>query len=178
MQNGTEITLREHKLLVLPQSIGYLSHKLGPRLKEILETDLDGLDGVDVLTAKTYETLAVFIPSLPDTIPLYEFLGYASTEAMEAKRFDEEADRSPTAPQVKAAFDAAFKVNGGEVLASLKALLGPAITEKVMALVTASVAEKFPSKIRESSQISPSTSGESASMSSSPMPQTSVPSPA
>jgi hypothetical protein len=175
MQNGTEITLGEHKLPVLPQSIGYLTHRLGPRLQEILEGDTDGLAGV---TDKAYETLAVFIPSLPETLPRYEFRGYASTEALEAGRYDEEADRSPNVPQIKTAFEAVFKINGGEVLSNLKALLGPAITQRVLALVTATVAEKFPSEISGSSPTSPSTSGESASTSSSTTPPTSASSPA
>ena len=41
MQNGKEITLgrpgKEQKFLVLPQSVGYLNNKLGPRIKEVLE---------------------------------------------------------------------------------------------------------------------------------------------
>lgn len=170
------VKLGEHDYVVFPQKIGYLMHKLGPQLQTILEAEIEGLDGIDMVAAKTHEVLRIFIP---DMMPLHEFLGYASAEALEAGDYDENLDRSPEPLQVKAAFVAASDVNGGEVFKHLKALLGPVLTQRVAAAITAAVASRTPSLTSptpESSPTSPPTSGESAQTSSGTAPPTSVPS--
>lgn len=163
MQTKREVTLGEQKYLVLPQSIGYLQNKLGPRLQEVLEADLDGIDGVEALSAKAHGVLAVFIPNL---MPLHVFLGYDTEADLQADNYEQETDRSPTVEQVKEAFKAASDVNGGEILGHLKALMGPAITQKLVAWITAVVAERF-STTSAPLPTSPSTSGGSDSTSSS-----------
>jgi hypothetical protein len=167
-----KIKLGAHTYEVRPQPIGYLMNELGPELQGALEAEVDGLDGARVLGAKAYETLKVFIPEL---MPLHEFLGFDSEEAMKAKVYiGREADCSPTAPQLTGAFKAVKLVNGGEVLDALKALLGPVIWEKATAFLVTKLteSEKFleiasTSPTSAPSPTSPSTSGESGSTSSS-----------
>lgn len=168
------IKLGQHEYLVLPQPIGYLMNELGPELQAVLEAEVDGVDGVRVLGSKAYDVLRVFIP---DLMPRHEFLGFPTEEAMRAKEYPgREVDPGPTAPQVKAAFEAVKKANGGEVLDGLKAvlaMLGPELRQRVSAFLVTLITQS--EKFREiastlptsaPSPTSPSTSGESASTSS------------
>jgi hypothetical protein len=142
MSAQNEIQLGVHTYTVRPQKIGYLIHKLGPNLQEALTAELEGLDGALLAGAKARDVLAVFIP---DLMPTWEWLGYASERAFEdtqlwkrsdgaegSDQYDENADNSPEPLQIKQAFKAASNVNGGEVLGNLKALLGETLTQKVI----------------------------------------------
>lgn len=139
MQGEQTVTLGAHTYTVRAQKIGYLIHKLGSRVQEALEAQIEGVDGAALVGAKAHDVLAVFIP---DLMPLHEFLGYVSDEAMREGAYDEALDHSPEPLQIKAAFKAASDVNGGEVLSHLKALLGPVLTERILAVVTAKIAEQ------------------------------------
>jgi hypothetical protein len=155
---GRSIILGAHEYDVRPQKIGYLINRLGSRLQEALEAELDGVDGAALIGAKSHDVLTVFIP---DLMPVHEFLGYASDEAMRAGDYSEAADVSPEPLQIKDAFKAASDVNGGEVLGHLKALLGPALTQRAVAAITAAVSESARSTISGHSPTSPPPSGAS-----------------
>lgn len=161
------VELGTHTYKITPQRIGYLLNRLGPQLQEVLEAEIDGVDGPAMLGAKAHGVLAVFIP---DLMPLHEFLGYGSEAAMLAKEYVEENDKSPDPLEVEAAFEAASKANGGEVLAHLKALLGPDLTQKAVAFLVARGSELTrggsTSPTPEPSPTSPPTSGESGPTSS------------
>lgn len=173
MPTAREVTLGQHRYLVLPQKIGYLLHRLGSRVQEVLEAEVSGVEGAAIVGAKAHGLLSVFIPGL---MPLHEFLGYASGEAMAAGDYSEATDVSPEPLQIKEAFKAASDVNGGEVLGHLKALLGPALTERAIAVVTATISENALSTTPESSPTSPPTNGESDPTSSGTEALTSTPS--
>jgi hypothetical protein len=164
-----EVTLGQHTYKVLPQKIGYLINRLGSRLQEALEAEIDGVDGAALVGAKAHDVLSVFIP---DLMPVHEFLGYASEEAMKAGEYSEATDTSPEPLQIKDAFKAASDVNGGEVLGHLKALLGPVLTERAVAAVT----EAARSTTSAPSPTSPPTSGASDPTSSGTKAPTSLPS--
>src|SRR3954454_24556443 len=104
---GRPVKLGEHEYIVFPQKIGYLMNKLGPRLQEALEAEIDGVGGVKLAGVKAHDVLSVFIP---DLMPAHEFLGYTSEESLVADEYDEHADKSPDAPQIEAAFTAAKEV--------------------------------------------------------------------
>lgn len=175
-----KIKLGAHDYTVRPQPIGYLMNSLGPELQAALESQVEGIEGARWLGAKAHEVLRVFIPEL---MPLHEFLGFASEETMLAKQYEREHDRSPDAPQVKGAFKAVKTVNGGEVLDALKAVLGPAVTQKLSGFILTKVTESGAldealnsiSATSAPSPTSPSTSGESESTSSSPTSPTPTP---
>ena len=113
---------------------------------------------------------------IPDLMPVCEFLGYVSDEAMRSGDYSEAADLSPEPLQIKDAFKAASDVNGGEVLSHLKALLGPTLTQRAVAAITAAVSESARSTISVPSPTSPPPSGGSDPTSSGTTPLTSVPS--
>jgi hypothetical protein len=177
MSAQNEVALGAHTYTVRPQKLGYLIHKLGPNLQEALTAEIDGLDGAELAGAKARDVLAVFIP---DLMPVWEWLGFASEEAMKAKVYDSERDHSPEPLQVKMAFKAASNVNGGEVFGHLKALIGPVLWEKLTALLVAKVAEESGplSKISPTSAplpTSPPASGASDPTPSGTTPQTMTP---
>lgn len=172
-----KVKMGAHEYTVRPQKIGYLIHKLGPNLQEALTAEIDGADGAELVGAKARDVLAVFIP---DLMPVHEFIGYPSEEAMQASAYDEEADRSPEPLQIKAAFKAASDVNGGEVFKHLKALMGalaPELKDKLQGFMVAKLAEESnpPSTTSASSPTSPSASGDSDSTSSTTTPPTPTP---
>jgi hypothetical protein len=170
---GRSITLGAHEYDVRPQKIGYLINRLGSRLQEALEAELDGVDGAALVGAKAHDVLRVFIP---DLMPVHEFLGYASDEAMRAGDYSEATDISPEPLQIKDAFKAASDVNGGEVLGHLKALLGPALTQRAVAAITAAVSESARSTISAPSPTSQPPNGASDPTNSGTTPPTSAPS--
>jgi len=166
-----KITLGTHEYTVRPQKVGYLVHKLGPNLQEALTAEFDA-DNVGVVAlAKAREILAVFIP---DLMPVHEFCGYGSQNAMEADSWVVEDDKSPSAPEIEEAFKVASRVNGGEVFRHLKALAGPRLWEAARAFLAAKLTEEGGplSKISISSPTPPSTNGESDSTSSTTTPPT------
>ena len=172
---GRAVTLGAHEYDVRPQKIGYLLNRLGPKLQEALEAEVEGLDGAALIGAKAHDLLRVFIP---DLMPLHEFLGYVSEEKMRLgpdKGYDPDFDKSPEPLQIKDAFKAASDVNGGEVFQHLKGLLGPVLTQRIAAFLTARMAEATTSISDEpgSSQTSPPESGESDPTSSGTTPPTS-----
>lgn len=171
-----KVTLGEHEYSVQGQPIGYLLHELGGRFGGLLEQELEGVSGAAVVPAQAHGILRVFIPSL---MPLHEFLGYRSAEAMEAGEYDRAADRSPNPQQVIDAFKAASKANGGELLRHLKALVGPEMIQKFVAVTMAKQAEEslgIPSDTSEPSPSSPPTNGASAQTSSgTPAPTPGIP---
>lgn len=94
----------EHRLPVVPQRHAYLKHKLNAEdFERIMSQDY----GVE-----SYRVLSVLIPELPKQIPLYEWEGYASEEAMENDEYDESLDKSPTTAEIIDAFETAFIVSG------------------------------------------------------------------
>jgi hypothetical protein len=170
---GRVVTLGAHEYEVCPQKIGYLINRLGPRLQEALEAEVDGVEGAALIGAKAHDVLKAFIP---DLMPVHEFLGYASDEAMRAGNYSEATDLSPEPLQIKDAFKAASDVNGGEVLGHLKALLGPTLTQRAVAAITAAVSESARSTTSAPSPTSQPLSGGSDPTSSGTTPQTSEPS--
>lgn len=166
-----KITLGAHEYTVRPQKVGYLIHHLGPDLQTALTAEFDRDNAGEVLGAKARDILAVFIP---DLMPTWEFIGYASESAFEAGLYDEDADRSPEPLQIKAAFKTASTVNGGEVFAHLKAAVGPKLWEAGRTFLAAKLTEEGGplSKISTSSPTSPSTNGGSDSTSSTTDPPT------
>lgn len=111
---------REHR--VVPQSIGRIERKLRPIIALFNADDPTSAD-----PALIHEVLQVFIP---DVMPLHEFRGYPSAEAMEkGEAGDPEADNSPTVPEVEDAIETIFTVNGGDRLARF---FGRFVNEEVL----------------------------------------------
>lgn len=80
---------------------------------------------------EAYRVLSVLIPAMlvkdettgVPMVPLYEFEGYRSQEAMEADDYQEEYDRSPTTEEIVLAFEKALMVGGASRLGKLMGLL-------------------------------------------------------
>jgi hypothetical protein len=75
---------------------------------------LTGAAVIEIVGDRLYYVLCTFIPALPEWLPEHEFNGYASPQAYEQDRYDEDEDKSPTFPQFLDAFDVIVEVNGGK----------------------------------------------------------------
>lgn len=176
-----EIKLGDHDNIPVPeQRIGYLENKARKFI-----TGLSGinLDAGDVDTAsflaklsreQAYELLCLIVPKVAKRMPLYEFAGYASNDAMVAGDYDEDADRSPTFPEIVNAFETAVKVNRWDIFKSVvdtvKGLFARADPKVLGQMIDLALAEGA-SKVSLSSQ---PTNGVSVSTSSTTTPPTSI----
>lgn len=61
---------------------------------------------------RRYKLLSLAVPELPVQMPLHEWCGFASQEAMDSDDYSEGADRSPTDDEIAAAGHAVVEVNG------------------------------------------------------------------
>jgi hypothetical protein len=167
-----EVTLGEHTVPVYAQRHAYLANRLG-KFVDSLSERTDRFGDADnffvVLQDFSYELLCMVIPTLAKRMPEYEFRGFSSREAMEAGDYDEQADKSPTVPEIKQAFAVAARVNGFDALGQLRGLVDPKLAR---AWVTAQLADLA----SQTSQTSPSANGASVSTSSGTTPPTSTPS--
>lgn len=117
-----KVALGQHEYTVHPQRHAYLRHRLGGELEGLAEVEAVA-DGnlLDQVIEKAYEFLSVFIP---DLMPQWEFEGYGSPSAFEAREYDEAADRSPSPDQIIGAFEMALRVNRLDLVKHLKTWIG------------------------------------------------------
>lgn len=170
------VTLGEHENIpCVPQRHAYLENRLGRFFEGLTKIDTDALagDGIGTQIAtllgdQAYDALCVFLPALSKRMPRWEFAGYGSADAMAAGDYDEEQDKSPTFPQIVAAFEKAVEVNRFNVFTGVGGMLkglwekaDPTLVGQWLNVVLAEVALK-------TSPSSPPVSGESDSMSSTP----------
>src|SRR5262245_6148845 len=118
------VRLAAHEYPIVPQRIGYLRSKLGVALGNLDQLGLEGENIVDVLGDRAYGVLKVFVPGL---MPEWEFMGFATQEAMDGNDYDEQYDKSPSLKEIKTAFLAAAEVNEIDLLKHLGKLIGPEV---------------------------------------------------
>ena len=98
------VNIGDHTLPVVPQRHARLKHNLSSEdFEKLMSRDYG---------SESYRVLGILIPALPETIPLYEWEGFASEEAMQNDDYDEAADKSPTTFEIINAFEVAFNVSG------------------------------------------------------------------
>ena len=161
MSAPVEVTLGEHTIPVYAQRHAYLINRFGRFIRELQDSagDIDGDELLAYAQGRSYELLCALMPNLEKRLPEYEFRGYASREAMDAGEYDEQADRSPTLPEIRHALTQASTVNGFDVFVHLRSLIDPKL---VRGWLSAQVAEA----ILQTSPSSPSANGASGSTSS------------
>ena len=147
-----------HVLACHPQRHAYIENRVG-KFGDLLvgATDLEGADVasvVSMLGSRAYDLLCALVPNLGKHVPEWEFRGYGSREAYEAGEYVESEDRSPTFPQIVAAFETAIKVNRFDVFKALRHMVDPKLLRAEMSLW-------LTERISNGSQSSPSPSGES-----------------
>jgi len=123
---GVDVSLGEQTYHVVPQRIGYLRTKFGVVLQGLDTTDLATGNILEFLGDRAYGVLAVFIP---DIMPKYEFLGFATLEALEADEYNPDYDKSPSATQIKEALLKGAEVNEIDLLKHLGKLIGPELLQ-------------------------------------------------
>ena len=124
MDEGRLVRLGAYEYPIVPQRIGYLRSKLGVALGNLDQLGLEGENIVDVLGDRAYGVLKVFVPGL---MPEWEFMGFATQEAMDGNDYDEQYDKSPSLKEIKTAFLAAAEVNEIDLLKHLGKLIGPEV---------------------------------------------------
>ena len=148
-----------HVLPCYPQRHAYIENRIGKRFGDLLAgaAELDGGDAETVVRSigtQAYELLCALIPNLAKRVPEHEFRGYGSRDAYEAGEYDERDDRSPTFPQIVAAFETAIKVNRFDLFAALKQFVDPKLLRAELSLW-------LTERLSTGSQNSPTPSGES-----------------
>lgn len=119
---SASITLGNHDYLVAPQRIGWLRSRFGVALQGLDTSELSQSNVMDFLLQRAHGVLQVFIP---DLMPIYEFNGFATREAMVEDNYDPEYDKSPSATQVKEALLRCAELNEMDLLKHLGKLIGP-----------------------------------------------------
>lgn len=131
-----------NRLPVYPQTWPRIVKKLG-RLYDKVRASGASIDGENLdagalvasLGDYTYEALTIFIPNLPERMPEWKFAGYGSPDAAAAGDYDERLDQAPTFPQIIAAFETCFAVNGGKrFLDMLGGVFDPKLLKAEMSL--------------------------------------------
>lgn len=115
VNHSETVTIGDHVLPVVPQRHARLRHQLSP---EDFTAIMSGNYG-----RESYRVLGILIPALPTMIPLYEWEGYVSEEAMDADDYDESKDKSPTTAEIIDAFETAFRVSGAGRLGKIVDLI-------------------------------------------------------
>lgn len=132
------VPLGDKTYTVVPQRKAYLRKKL-PKALSISTEELDNEAGwsgfLDLVDQNAYSLIRLFIP---DVMPEYEFNGFASEAAWKADDYDEDADHSPSVPQVKSAVMACAEVNGLDLVKHLKNFISP---DFLRAFTTSQVAD-------------------------------------
>jgi hypothetical protein len=147
------VTLGDYEVPVVPQRHAYLTNKLGKWVTSFTtEGELTTANLMGFVSGKAYEVTCLLIPAVVKRIPEHEFQGYVSAEAYEAGEYDEEADHSPTMPEILHALETAVKVNRFDVFKALTSIVDP---KMLRSLINAKVAEQ----ILTTSQNSPGESG-------------------
>jgi hypothetical protein len=115
-----KVVLGEHEYTIYPQRHAYLTNRLGramAKLQDASAFESEALEGaIAMLGDRAYDLLLVFIPKL---MPEYEWAGYPTQEAFEAKDYNEEYDKSPSFPQIVNAFHVCLNVNRLDLLKHL-----------------------------------------------------------
>jgi hypothetical protein len=99
-----------------------------------------------------YDLLCTVIPGLKARMPLYEFRGFASKDAMEADAYDEDADQAPTSAQVQEALSQAWEVSQlGRWISPLASIVDPTVLRAVVTGVLEDLAKAASSITSQSS---------------------------
>lgn len=123
---AAKVTLGQHEVPVVGQSIPYLEHELRSSLGEVvggfaggeIEASAEGIMSLGWGTV--YKVLGALIPDMKARIPEYQWHGYATREAFDSNDDDaREFDNTPTMPQVITAFEVVAQVNRWDALKSL-----------------------------------------------------------
>lgn len=125
------VTIGDHTLPVAPQRHARLRRMLSAEdFEKVLSGDY---------SSESYRVLSILIPKLPEEIPLYEWEGYASKEAMDNDQYDESTDRSPTTAEIVDAFETAIMVSGADRLGKIVNLVQVGVEgQKAMSAATPS----------------------------------------
>jgi hypothetical protein len=145
-----EIELGPYRYTIVPQKIGRLRHSLREAFTpgaddsddalaeaEELAEKVDSGQGEDVveqLGGQAHAVLGVFIP---DLMPKYEWLGFATEQAMKDDAYVGAQDRSPDLDQIVEALETCMHVNRIDLVKHLKDLVSPdfrkAMVQKLIA---------------------------------------------
>lgn len=108
------------------QPIPIVKHALADYFARLTASDIDVENFLEFATGKAHELLSIFIP---DLMPLYEWEGYLSADAMARGEFDPDVARrvAPDGQQVHHALVVCFKVNKLDIHKLLGKIVDPTV---------------------------------------------------
>jgi hypothetical protein len=161
-----EITVGKHVLALEPVSLPRAQRGIRRAFEQTQGGSFTGQSVGQFLTQLTgpalYDLLCALIPGLKARMPLWEFSGYKSQDAMDADEYDEDADDAPSSAEVVDALEAAWRV--GKLGRWLRPLGQALDTRALQAVVTGLIedgAKASLTTLPSPSSESPLTSGSS-----------------
>lgn len=143
------VTLGDHTIPVVAQRHARLTNRLSSFVTALVASDseITGDSILAFLGDQVYAALCAFIPAIEEHggLPEWEFKGYASQAAMDEQQYDPAMDRSPTVPEIVAAFEAAIKVSRFDVFKSVLGLVDPKLLRAVITNQMAEALDSTPS---------------------------------
>lgn len=128
LQESATIVLGAREYEVVPQSLPYIRHHLGPVLESLANEVIDAGTLIDVISDKAHEVLRVFIP---DLMGADEWNGVGPDG-----EYDEQlAQRAPTAPQVRTAVQQVADLNGFDLVKGLGKIVDPTVLRDMVSQV-------------------------------------------
>ncbi len=156
------VKLGEHELAVPEQRIGRLENRGRSLFLSLATVDVQELMAGDNVGAavlalgreRAYDLLCIVVPQVSKRMPRWEFAGYASAEAMAAGEYDDDADKSPTWPEIINAFETAKRVNHFDFIDGIKKLakglyekVDPTLVGQWVNLLAAEMATALPTSL-------------------------------
>lgn len=120
-----EVELGAHTYEVVPQSLPYIKHHLGPVLASLADENVEAGNVIDIIADKAHEVLGVFIP---DLMPANEWQGVDELGAYS----DELAQAAPTVPQIRAAIERIADLNGFDLVKSVGKIVDPTVLREMV----------------------------------------------
>lgn len=141
---------------VIPQPIPYLRRAMPVVFASLSEEEVTADNLGELLTQKPYELLSIF---LPDIMPMHEWEGFRSADAMETGDFDVVTARkiAPTGPQVRSAIMVCFRANGLDIWQHIGRFVDPTMLKPLIQRAIDSISPTSLNSSLASTRPSPST---------------------
>lgn len=141
---------------VYPLKIWRIKRRVIGPLLDFVSSNSDGssvdlsLSGFSLGTvdAKAYDILLLLAPKVEQYVPLHEFLGYQTADAMAVDDHPEDDDLGTDIPEVEAAIKTAIRVSRLDILGEVKHIVDPEAARELVTEVFRDLKDEAMDKVR------------------------------